>query len=53
MPQKDMSSRIGRSSSPVIQKVISNNTNVQRSLSVPSCVKSSYNKQPVKVPVKK
>lgn len=52
MPQQDMSSKIGKSSSPVIQKVIDNNKNVQAPVAVPGAVKTSFNKEPVSVPVK-
>lgn len=49
MAQQNMSSKIGKSSSPVIQRVIENNKNVQAPVKAPGAVKSSYNKQPVKV----
>lgn len=50
MPQKDMSSKIGKSSSPVIQRVIENNKNVQKVVPVPGVVKSGqFNKDFVKV----
>lgn len=45
MPQQDMSSKIGKSSSPVMQRVIDNNKNVQQPVSGP--------KHPQPVPVKK
>jgi hypothetical protein len=49
MPQKDMSSKIGKSSSPVIQRVIENNKNVQAVVPVPGSVKSGqFNKAPIK-----
>lgn len=50
MPQQNMSSKIGKSSSPVAQRVIENNKNVQQPVSVPGVTKSGQlNKQPVKV----
>lgn len=50
MPQQDMSSKIGKSSSPVIDRVIQNNKNVQKVVPVPGVVKSGqYNKATVKV----
>jgi hypothetical protein len=52
MPQQDMSSKIGKSSSPVIQKVIQNNENVQAPVSVPSITKTQFNKEPIQVPKK-
>jgi hypothetical protein len=49
MPQEDMSGKIGKSSSPVIQRVIENNKDVQRPVSVPAVVnKDQYNKEPCK-----
>ena len=49
MPQQDMSSKIGKSSSPVIERVIQNNKNVQQPVPVPGVTKSGqYNKQPCK-----
>lgn len=48
MPQKDMSSMIGKSSSPVINRVVQANKNVQAPVSVPAVVNSGQkNKQPV------
>lgn len=48
MPQEDMSSKIGKSSSPIIQRVIENNKNVQKTVPVPGVVKSGqFNKQTV------
>jgi hypothetical protein len=49
MPQKDMSSKLGTSSSPVVNRVIENNKNVQQPVAVPAAVKTSFNKQPVKI----
>lgn len=48
MPQQDQSSRLGKSSSPVIQRVVENNKNVQKPVPVPAITKSSFNKQPCK-----
>jgi hypothetical protein len=50
MPQKDQSDKIGKSSSPVIQRVIQNNENVQKPVSVPGVTKGTgqFNKDPVK-----
>jgi hypothetical protein len=48
MPQQDQSSKIGKSSSPVIQRVVDNNKNVQKPVSVPGVTKSGqFNKAPV------
>ncbi len=50
MPQQDFSGKIGKSSSPIIQRVIKNNENVQKVVPVPGVTKSGQlNKQPVKV----
>ena len=47
MPQQDMSKRLGKSSSPVVNRVIQNNKNVQQPVSVPGVVNSGqYNKEP-------
>lgn len=40
MPQKDMSKQIGKSSSPIIQRVIEKNKNVQAPVNCPGVVKS-------------
>ena len=48
MPQEDMSSKLGKSSSPVVNRVIENNKNVQQPVSAPTCVNDSFNKKPVK-----
>lgn len=49
MPQQNMSGKIGKSSSPVIQRVIENNKNVQQPTPVPGVVTSGqYNKEPIK-----
>jgi hypothetical protein len=49
MPQKDMSSKLSTSSSPVVNRVIENNKNVQQPVSVPGVVNNGqYNKEPVK-----
>lgn len=48
MPQQNMSSKIGKSSSPVIERVIQNNKDVQQPVSVPGvCNSGQYNKEPV------
>lgn len=48
MPQENMSSRIGKSSSPVINRVIQSNKNVQQPLGAPAqAVAAAYNKKPV------
>lgn len=48
MPQADMSSKIGKSSSPSIQRVIENNKNVQATVPAPGIVKTSFQKSPIK-----
>lgn len=49
MPQQDQSKRIGKSSSPSIQRVVDNAKNAQRPCPVPGVTKTGqYNKQPVK-----
>jgi hypothetical protein len=49
MPQQDQSSKIGKSSSPIVNRVIQNNKNVQAPVSVPGVVNSGqYNKEPCK-----
>lgn len=49
MPQQDMSKRIGKSSSPVVNRVIQNSKGGQAPVSVPGVVNSGqYNKQPCK-----
>lgn len=46
MSQQDMSSKIGSSSSPSIERVVEANKNVQKEVSVPAIVNSGqYNKQ--------
>jgi len=48
MPQQNFSNKIGKSSSPIIQRVIKNNENVQQPVSVPSVTKSGqHNKETV------
>lgn len=50
MPQQNQSGKLGKSSSPIVQRVIENNKNVQQPVSVPGNTKSGQlNKQPVKV----
>jgi hypothetical protein len=53
MPQINQSSKIGKSSSPSIERVIKNNVNVQKVVSVPGIVNKQFNKQPVTVGGKK
>jgi hypothetical protein len=49
MPQENMSSKIGKSSSPSIQRVIENSKNVQQPLgSVKSAISQSFQKKPFK-----
>lgn len=49
MPQQNQSSKLGKSSSPVVNRVIQNSKNGQQPVSVPGVVNSGqYNKQPVK-----
>ena len=48
MPQKDMSSKIGKSSSPIVNKVIQYNKNVQQPGKAPGIVKDAHNKCTVK-----
>lgn len=53
MPGKDFSSRIGTSSSPVINSVIQNNKNVQQPCASPAAaVSQAFNKHPVSIPKK-
>jgi hypothetical protein len=48
MPTRDMSGKIGKSPSPSIQRVITNNTNVQQpAKSVPAALASKFTKKPV------
>ncbi len=49
MPPIDQSSKLGKSSSPTIQRVIANNVNVQQAVKVPSVLKTQHNKTTVKV----
>ena len=49
MPQKDQSDRIGKSTSPVIERVIENNKNVQQPCPPGSATQEAYNKKPVDV----
>ena len=48
MPQQDMSSKLGKSSSPIVNRVLQNSKNGQQPVSVPGVLKSAYNKQPIK-----
>lgn len=49
MPQQDMSSKLGTSSSPVVARVIDNSKNVQQPVPVPGVVNSGqFNKKPIK-----
>ncbi len=51
MPQENQSSKLGNSTSPVMDRVIQNNKNVQQPVTVPSVVnKGQYNKTTVSVP---
>lgn len=49
MPQETQSGKMGKSSSPVVDRVIQNSKNGQQPVSVPGCTKTAFNKQPVKV----
>lgn len=49
MPQQNQSGKIGSSSSPVVNRVIDNNKNVQQPLPVASATNQSFNKKPVPV----
>ena len=49
MPQQDMSRKLGKSSSPVVNRVIQNNKNVQQPVAVPGVVNNGqFNKEPCK-----
>jgi hypothetical protein len=48
MPQINQSGKIGKSSSPSIQRVINNNKNVQQPVNVPGITKTQFNKSPIK-----
>jgi hypothetical protein len=49
MPQENQSGKLGKSSSPVVDRVIQNSKNVQQPVNVPGVTKSGqYNKQPIK-----
>lgn len=48
MPPINQSSKLGSSSSPIVNRVIQNNKNVQQPVNAPACTKTSFNKQPVK-----
>lgn len=48
MPQINQSGKIGKSSSPSIQRVVNNNKNVQQPVKVPGTVNTQFNKKPVK-----
>lgn len=49
MPQKDMSKFLGKSSSPVVDRVIENSKNVQQPGTAPAIIKEQFNKKPVPV----
>jgi hypothetical protein len=50
MPQQDMSSRLGKSTSPVVDRVLQNSKDCQQPVSVPGVTKSGQlNKQTVPV----
>jgi hypothetical protein len=48
MPQKDMSSKLGKSSSPIVNRVIQNSKNVQQPLPCNTATKEAFNKKPIK-----
>jgi len=49
MPQQNMSSKIGKSSSPSIQRVIQNSKNVQQPVgNGQAAINKAWNKHPVK-----
>ena len=48
MPQKNFSSKIGKSSSPMFTKVLKSGANCQQPLPVKSATKMAFNKCPVK-----
>jgi len=48
MPQKDMTSKLGTSSSPIVNRVIENSKNGQQPVAVPGITKTSFQKSPVK-----
>ena len=49
MPAQDQSSKLGKSSSPMVDRVIQNNKGNQAPVNVPGVTKAGqYNKQPVK-----
>jgi hypothetical protein len=48
MPQQDMSSKLGTSSSPIVNKVIEKNKDVQKPLPVNTATQQAYNKEPCK-----
>lgn len=48
MPTEDFSSKIGKSPSPAIERVIENNTNVQQPFSTPQdALNSKFTRHPV------
>lgn len=50
MPQENQSGKLGKSSSPIVDRVIQNNKNVQKVQPVPTvCTNGQYNKQPIPV----
>ena len=48
MPQQDMSSKMGKSSSPIVDRVIQNSKGVQKPLPVTTATQQAFNKKPVK-----
>jgi hypothetical protein len=48
MPQKNFSSKIGKSSSPMFTKVLKSGANGQAPLPVKGACKQAFNKHPVK-----
>lgn len=48
MPQENQSSKLGKSSSPIVDRVIQNSKNGQQPVPVPGIINNSFNKQPIK-----
>jgi hypothetical protein len=48
MPQQDMSSKMGKSSSPVVDRVIQNNKGVQKLINPANAASTQFNKKPCK-----
>jgi len=50
MPTKDFTSKIGKSPSPIAERIINNNTNVQQPYKAPAAaIADKHTKSPVKV----